>query len=103
MVFEAKEQVEIPTKDILSWYFDEPKCDPDKPIYIDALEPSRHYTHRQAKNDIRKLAAGFRAQGLRKGDVVCIHSFNNVRGCSDFLIEKSDVAEVPPCRVLSFV
>ena len=23
--------------------------------------------------------AGFRAQGLQQGDVVCVHSFNNVR------------------------
>lgn len=78
MVFEAKEHIKIPTKDIISWYFDDPQCDPDKPIYIDALDPSRHYTHRQARSLVRKLVAGFRAQGLETGDVVCIHSFNNV-------------------------
>lgn len=78
MVFKAKEHVEIPTKDIISWYFDEPRCDPDTPIYIDALDPTHHYTHRQARSTVRKLVAGFKAHGLRKGDVVCIHSFNNV-------------------------
>ena len=78
MVFLAKEHLDIPAKDIISWYFDEPRCNVDKPIYIDALDPSRHCTHRQARSTIRKLCAGFRAAGLRKGDVVCLHSFNDV-------------------------
>lgn len=77
-MFEAKEQVNVPTQDLLSWYFDKPACDPDKPIYIDALDPSNNYTLNSAKSTIRKLAAGFRKHGLQKGDVVSIHSFNNI-------------------------
>ena len=72
----------IPTKDILSWYFDDPQCDQDKPIYIDAADPSRSYTQRQAKSAIQKIAAGLKALGLKKGDCVCLHSFNDV---SEFL------------------
>lgn len=78
MVFKTEEAVDLPTKDLLSWYFDEPECDPDKPIYIDALDTSNHYTHKTAKQTIRKLVAGFRAHGLKKGDVVSLHSFNTI-------------------------
>lgn len=79
MPFLAQERRPIPTKDILSWYFDEPQCDPDKPIYIDAADSTRSYSHRQARTAIRQIAAGLQAYGLKKGDCVCLHSFNDVR------------------------
>jgi non-ribosomal peptide synthetase component E (peptide arylation enzyme) len=86
MVFLATEHIDIPNQDLISWYFDSPRCDPDKPIYIDALEPSRYYTHQQAKTTIQQLCAGFRAAGLQKGDTVCVHSFNDVsKSCTIFL------------------
>jgi len=62
----------------MSWYFDNSTIDPDKPIYIDSANPSRCYSHRQAKSAILKLAAGLKAIGLEKGDCVCLHSFNDV-------------------------
>ncbi|EME78745.1 uncharacterized protein MYCFIDRAFT_205158 [Pseudocercospora fijiensis CIRAD86] len=68
----------IPTKDILSYYFDDPQYDLDNPLYIDAEEPERYYTGRQCKKAIRQLAAGFKAIGLVEGDCVCVHSFNNL-------------------------
>lgn len=61
-----------------SRYFDDTSIPTDKPVYIDAVNPKRFYTHGQAKHTIRKLAAGFRKAGLKKGDVVCIHSFSDV-------------------------
>lgn len=99
MPFLATEHVPIPTKDLLSWIFDEPDYDQDKPvssledistfmiklhawlkqIYIDARLPSRSISLRQARATIRKLAAGFHAMGVRKGDCICLHSFNDVR------------------------
>lgn len=79
MPFLSNERPPIPTKDILSWYFDDPQLDQDKPIYIDSANLSRSYSHRQAKTAIRKIAAGLRAYGLKKDDCVCIHSFNDVR------------------------
>src|ERR1700761_1405195 len=47
-------------------------------IYIDAEDPRRSLSRRQAKQLIRQLIAGFQARSLRKGDCVCIHSFNDV-------------------------
>jgi long-subunit acyl-CoA synthetase (AMP-forming) len=79
MPFLAQEHQEIPTKDILSWYFEDPKCDEDDPIYIDAANTSRSYSQKQAKEAIRKVAAGLRAIGLKRGDTVCLHSFNDAR------------------------
>lgn len=78
MVFKQEEKLDIPGKDLISWYFDNPKVDDDKPVYIDAQNPKRHYTFAQARSTIRKLAAGFRKAGLQKGDVVCLHSFNDI-------------------------
>jgi hypothetical protein len=78
MPFLSQDHRPIPTKDILSWYFDEPQCNQDEPIYIDAADPSRFYTHRQARKTVRQIAAGLKAQGLRRGDCVCLHSFNDV-------------------------
>ncbi|KAL2399759.1 Phenylacetyl-CoA ligase epaB [Exophiala dermatitidis] len=78
MPFLAQERVPIPNKDILSWTFDEQHYDQDKPVYLDALDPSRSISSRQARGIIRKLIAGFRAAGVAKGDCVCIHSFNDI-------------------------
>jgi 4-coumarate--CoA ligase len=80
MPFLSDDVREIPTKDVLSWYFDDPQCNPDEPIYIDAANTSRSYTHKQAKEIICKIAAGLKALGLKKGDTVCLHSFNDVCG-----------------------
>ncbi|CZS94648.1 related to 4-coumarate--CoA ligase [Rhynchosporium graminicola] len=78
MPFLAEGEVSIPTKDILSWTFDDPRFDPDEPIYIDAKDSSRSISSNQARVLIRKLVAGFHAAGLKKGDCVCLHSFNDV-------------------------
>ncbi|KAF2165801.1 hypothetical protein M409DRAFT_67128 [Zasmidium cellare ATCC 36951] len=68
----------IPTIDILSYYFDEPQFDQNKPLYIDALDPERFWTAAQCHKAIRQLAAGFKAAGLSQGDCVSIHSFNDI-------------------------
>jgi long-subunit acyl-CoA synthetase (AMP-forming) len=78
MPFLAAEHLPIPTKDLLSWMFDDIKYDIDKPLYIDAANPSQTISARQAKSTIRKLAAGLRNAGLQKGDTVCLHSANHV-------------------------
>lgn len=48
-------------------------------IYVDAKDPSRSYSSNQARVFIRRMIAGFQAAGLKKGDCVCLHSFNDVR------------------------
>lgn len=78
MYFPAERQHPIPTKDLLSWTFDDIKYDLDEPIYIDAKNPSNSISANQARVLIRKLAAGLRAAGLKKGDCVCLSSFNDI-------------------------
>lgn len=48
-------------------------------IYIDALDPSRSISSRQARELTRRLCAGYKALGLKEGDCVCTISFNDVR------------------------
>lgn len=82
MPFLAAEHMEIPGRDLMSWYFtNNPEIkDRDAAIYIDAGDPSRYYSHRTAEIAIRKIINGLKANGLREGDCVCLHSFNDVRG-----------------------
>jgi acyl-CoA synthetase (AMP-forming)/AMP-acid ligase II len=74
----SSHKIDLPTKDILSWTFDEPSYDLDKQVFIDAADTSRSVTGNQAKKLIRQLITGFRKSGLQKGDCVCIHSFNDI-------------------------
>ncbi|KAE9381458.1 AMP-binding enzyme [Stipitochalara longipes BDJ] len=77
-IFRPERTIETPTKDILSWMFDDPHHDKDEPVYIDAKDPSRSISSNQARVIIRKLIAGLHAAGLKKGDCVCVHSFNDI-------------------------
>ncbi|PQE27174.1 AMP-binding enzyme protein [Rutstroemia sp. NJR-2017a WRK4] len=63
MVFLAEKKVTIPTKDLLSWTFDDVPYNQDDPIYIDAAKPSRSISANQARVIIRKLVAGIIAAG----------------------------------------
>jgi long-subunit acyl-CoA synthetase (AMP-forming) len=47
-------------------------------VLIDAADTTRSLSSNQARKTIRQLVAGFRAAGLKKGDCVCIHSFNDI-------------------------
>ncbi|KAK4503611.1 hypothetical protein PRZ48_004526 [Zasmidium cellare] len=74
----AQCHIPIPTKDILSFcYENRHTYDQDKPIYIDTAT-NESISANQAYGYIRKLIAGWRAIGLKKGDCVCIHSFNHL-------------------------
>ncbi|KIX00982.1 uncharacterized protein Z518_10048 [Rhinocladiella mackenziei CBS 650.93] len=76
--FAATEAPALPNKDILSWIFDEPDYDVNKPIFIDATQTSRSISHVQARKVIRQLIAGLHHAGVQKGDCVIIHSFNDI-------------------------
>ena len=85
-----------PDIDLLSFIFQHGGGDQDKPVIspmssnmhphslntvqvlIDANDASRYVTPRSARKITRQLIAGLRAEGLRPGDCVCIHSFNDV-------------------------
>ncbi|KAF2455093.1 putative AMP-binding enzyme [Lineolata rhizophorae] len=69
MPFLAQEHMHIPTKDLLSWMFDDQAYGENKPVYIDAADPNRTICSRQAKSIIRKLAAGFKKAGLKKASI----------------------------------
>ncbi|KAH6671219.1 4-coumarate-CoA ligase-like protein [Halenospora varia] len=83
--FAAEKHVPIPTKDIASWIFDDPQYDQDMPIYLDAKDPSRCLSLNQARTLVRQLISGFHAAGMRKGDCVCIYSFNDIHYSIFFL------------------
>ncbi|KAK6378940.1 hypothetical protein LTS17_006643 [Exophiala oligosperma] len=76
--FKATPAPELPTKDILSWIFDAPDYDVNKPILVDASKPERFISHLHARTTIRKLIAGLRHMGVRRGDCVIVHSFNDI-------------------------
>ncbi|KAF2404608.1 4-coumarate-CoA ligase-like protein, partial [Trichodelitschia bisporula] len=94
MPFLAEIAITVPNQDLLSWMFDNPSYDVDKPvisyspkneIYIDAAIPSRSISHREALLLTRQQAAGLREAGLQDGDCVCLHSFNDIYYSMAFL------------------
>ncbi|KAF2817521.1 acetyl-CoA synthetase-like protein [Mytilinidion resinicola] len=78
MPFLAEDRFDVSTHDLISWAFDNAAYDLDKPVYIDAADPRRFISARQGRAIIRKLVAGFRNSGLKKGDCVVIASFNDL-------------------------
>ncbi|KAF7189031.1 Phenylacetyl-CoA ligase epaB [Pseudocercospora fuligena] len=74
----AQTHLDIPTKDLISWCQDNHSTyDQNKAIYVDTATGDT-ISANQAYKYIRQLVAGFRAAGLKRGDCVCIHSFNNL-------------------------
>ena len=76
--FKAKDHAPLPSTDIISWLFENPTYDINKPVLIDAASPSRSISYSQALTTVRKLIAGLRHLGVQPGDCVCIHSFNDI-------------------------
>ncbi|KAF2104803.1 AMP-binding enzyme [Rhizodiscina lignyota] len=74
----ASEHVPLPTTDLLTWMFDLPTYDKDKPIFIDAANTSRAITCRQARAMVRRIAAGLKNAGFQRGDCLCMHTFNDI-------------------------
>jgi hypothetical protein len=66
--------------DLVSFAFDsQAKINRRTPLYTDAECPSRSLNATQTRTLVRKLIAGFKTSGLRRGDRVLVHLFNNVR------------------------
>ncbi|KAL3429387.1 hypothetical protein BDV09DRAFT_44458 [Aspergillus tetrazonus] len=78
MIFEPDLRVPIPNTDILTYIFANPSYDPNKPVYVDVSNPARSISLAQARTIIRQLIAGLRAWGVKEGDCVAIHSFNDI-------------------------
>ncbi|KAK2797181.1 hypothetical protein FQN50_009280 [Emmonsiellopsis sp. PD_5] len=67
-------------EDLLSFVFGNrpSQYDEQRPIYIDAENPSRTLNASQFRKLVRMLIAGFKAKGLQKGDCVLVHLPNNI-------------------------
>ena len=76
--FKAEKYAPLPTTDILSWIFDGPAYEANKAVLMDAANLYRSISHSQARSMVRKFIAGLRHVGVKPGDCVCIHSFNDI-------------------------
>lgn len=65
--------------DLVSWIFGNRDYDQDTKIYIDPENPQGSISAREARVYVRKFVAGWKAVGLKPGDCVCVHAFNDVR------------------------
>ena len=74
----SKEKPVLPKEDAVSFALNHCMYDPDQPVYHDLDNPGRTLSWRQAQEMVRKLVAGFRKAGLKKGDCFSITSFNDI-------------------------
>ena len=65
--------------DLVSWIFGNSSYDQDTKIYIDPENRQRSISANEARSTVRKFVAGWKAVGLKPGDCVCVHAFNDVR------------------------
>ena len=65
--------------DLVSWIFGNSNYDQDAKIYIDPENRQRSISANEARTTVRKFVAGWKAVGLKPGDCVCVHAFNDVR------------------------
>ncbi|KAF3915805.1 S-dihydroxybenzoyltransferase [Orbilia brochopaga] len=76
-VIRGENTFDIPYTDLLTWLF-KSDYDHDRKILVDALHPERFITTNQAKSMVRSLIGGLRSIGVKPGDSVCVHSFNDI-------------------------
>ncbi|KAJ4374869.1 Acyl-CoA synthetase actt5 [Neocucurbitaria cava] len=76
----SEQSYPLPEVDLVSFSFGNTSSDynDDKPIYHDADDENRTLSRRQGRTLVRKLVAGFRKAGLKKGDCFAITSFNDI-------------------------
>ncbi|OQV07844.1 AMP-binding enzyme domain-containing protein [Cladophialophora immunda] len=78
-VWTAPKSIQIPSTDILTFAFANlSQYDNSCPIFIDASNPSNRISAQQARRTILQLTHGLRALGLKDGECVCLHAFNNI-------------------------
>ena len=78
MIFKGPDAPPLPTKDVLSFVFDTPPDNVNKPILIDADNPSRNLSFAQLKHMVQQCIAGFNALGVKPGDCVLMHALNDI-------------------------
>ncbi|KUJ23636.1 acetyl-CoA synthetase-like protein [Mollisia scopiformis] len=73
------------TMDIVSWTFEHEELDSEAPIYIDVNDSTRSISTRQVRTLVRQLVSGFHNHGVKKGDCICVISFNDIHYTSLYL------------------
>ncbi|OCT45526.1 hypothetical protein CLCR_01475 [Cladophialophora carrionii] len=78
-VWTSCKSVPILSTDILTYTFGNlSRYDDDTPIFIDANHPTHRIRAKQALRTVRQLIKGLKALGLKEGECVCLHAFNNI-------------------------
>ncbi|KAG7401342.1 hypothetical protein PHYBOEH_001758 [Phytophthora boehmeriae] len=79
MIFKSPHGIIPIPEDQTAWNWLEKRADetPDKPAYICAIT-ERTLTWADVYDQARKICAGLASQGVKKGDIVTLHSFNCV-------------------------
>lgn len=80
MVYTSNFKIKLPETDLLSYLFDPaPGAETsDGPIWIDAADPSRSISKRDALAYIKRFALGLERLGIRQGDVVLMFTPNHI-------------------------
>lgn len=64
--------------DLISLVMQNTSYDQHITLYIDPDHPTRSITAAEARGLVKQLIAGLKAYGLKKGDCVCVHAYNDV-------------------------
>ncbi|KAK8247645.1 amp dependent CoA ligase [Phyllosticta capitalensis] len=65
--------------DLLTWTLEEAVSSPNRPLLIDASDPSQWLSFNMIRKEVRQLIAGLNAVGIKRGDTVWVNCFNNLR------------------------
>jgi hypothetical protein len=77
--------------DLLTFCFRGPvPYDENRPLFIDAENPSRSFSARQFRTLVRTLIAGLKAHHVQRGDCVLVHLGNNVSTMFYYVLPSSD-------------
>ncbi|KAF4339003.1 cutinase transcription factor 1 beta [Fusarium beomiforme] len=84
MIFSSKYQIDIPEVDLLSYIFDispdgSQPTSSDKPVYVNAHDPTQRMNRAELEHKIKSVAAGLRhVFKIRDGDVVLAYCENSI-------------------------
>ncbi|KAK6529120.1 hypothetical protein TWF694_004335 [Orbilia ellipsospora] len=77
-IMRGEKTYEIPHVDLLTWLFGNDQYDHDKPIFVDANHRERSMSLTEVKSMVKRMIAGLKSLGVKPGDAICIHSFNDI-------------------------
>ncbi len=77
MVVKSPYNIDIPSTDILTYLFGS-GTPPDKPVWIDAVDPRKFLSPRTLLQWVKRLAVGLDRLGVKPEEVVLIFSPNHI-------------------------